>query len=44
MGSYVLYLIGLVVDFHSLEVSHTDEKFIIIIILPIVQLGLTAKL
>ena len=26
MGIYLLYLIGLVVGFHSLGVSHTDEK------------------
>ena len=25
MGSYVLYLIGFVVGFHSLGVFHTDE-------------------
>ena len=43
MGSYVLYLIELVVGFHSLGVSHTDEDIIIIILL-IVQLGLNTKL
>ena len=39
-GSYVLYLIGLVVHFHSLGFSHTDGK---ICFLTIVQLGLTTK-
>ena len=29
-GSYVLYLIGLGVGFHSLVVSHTDEKLLLL--------------